>query len=302
MEWPELDPARDAGTWRVLHLASQMLGKLRVRHADWVNHGWHVALQPSANGLAMLPIAAEGGRFALSLDLCDHRIHLLVSDGRSDGVPLAQPNIAKLHAELIAMLDRNGLPSRFHGASQRTCPMPCHSPKTTSPSDYREESAVRLREALRVVVPVFETFRAGFSGKVSPVHFWWGSFDLAVTRFSGRSAPNHPGGVPGLPDRITREAYSHEVSSAGFWPGGAFGADPIFYSYAYPSPVGFAGASVSSGHFDEALGEFVLPYAEVRAASDPAATLLTFLKETYAAAADLGSWDRAALERQVAAP
>ncbi|NJC04898.1 hypothetical protein GGQ97_000691 [Sphingomonas kaistensis] len=301
MEWPELDTARDSGTWRVLHLASQMLGKLRVRHADWVNHGWHVALQPSANGLASLPIAAEGGRFSLSLDLCDHRIHLLVSDGRSDSVPLAQPSIARLHADLIAMLDRNGLPSDFHG---RPNELPDAVPFAEDDrlSDYREESAVRLREVLRVVVPVFETFRAGFSGKVSPVHFWWGSFDLAVTRFSGRRAPDHPGGVPGLPDRITREAYSHEVSSAGFWPGGAFGAAPIFYSYAYPSPDGFSAAAVSRGRFDEALGEFVLPYGEVRSQADPAGTLLTFLQETYAAAADLAQWDRAALERDPVAP
>ncbi|GAA3998383.1 DUF5996 family protein [Sphingomonas humi] len=301
MRWPELDPARDAGTWRVLHLAAQMLGKLRVRHADWVNHGWHVALQPSANGLAMPPIAAPGGRFSLSLDLCDHRIHLLVSDGRRDSLPLAQPSIASLHAGLIAMLDCNGLPRDFHG---RPNELPDALPfaRDHGPADYREDSAVRLREALRVVVPVFETFRAGFAGKVSPVHFWWGSFDLAVTRFSGRLAPVHGGGVPGLPDRITREAYSHEVSSAGFWPGGAAGADPIFYSYAYPSPAGFAEAAVSHGRFDPALGEFVLPYAEVRAAADPAAILLAFLEQTYAAEADLAQWDRAALEREPVAP
>lgn len=301
MNWPELDPARDAGTWRVLHLASQMLGKLRVRHADWVNHGWHVALQPAANGLATLPIAAEGGRFSLSLDLCGHRIHLISSDGRNESVPLAQPSIAALHAALVTMLDRNGLPSDFHGAPNEL-PDALPFAHDEQALDYREDSAVRLREALRAVVPVFETFRAGFAGKVSPVHFWWGSFDLAVTRFSGRQAPDHPGGVPGLPDRITREAYSHEVSSAGFWPGGALGADPIFYSYAYPSPAGFAESPVSHGQFDPALGEFVLPYAEVRSAADPAGTLLTFLQETYAAAADLAGWDRAALERNVAAP
>ncbi|WP_338502058.1 DUF5996 family protein [Sphingomonas kaistensis] len=301
MEWPELDPARDAGTWRVLHLASQMLGKLRVAHSDWVNHGWHVALQPAANGLATLPIAAEGGRFSLSLDLCNHRIHLLVSDGRSDSVPLAQPSIAALHAELIDMLDRHGLPSRFHGTPNELSDAVPFA-EDERPIDYREDSAVRLREALRVVVPVFETFRAGFAGKVSPVHFWWGSFDLAVTRFSGRPAPDHPGGVPGLPDRITREAYSHEVSSAGFWPGGAFGADPIFYSYAYPAPDGFAEAAVSHGAFDAGLGEFVLPYAEVRSTADPADTLLNFLKQTYVAAADLAQWDRAALEREPIAP
>ena len=300
-DWPELDPARDAGTWTLLHLAAQMLGKLRVAHAAWVNHGWHVALQPAVNGLSMAPIAVPGGRFALSLDLCDHQLRLALSDGRSDSIPLAQPSIAELHAGLVGMLERHGLPSRFHGTPNEL-PDAIPFAEDRRPVDYRPESAERLRDALAAIVPVFEQFRAGFAGKVSPVHFWWGSFDLAVTRFSGKSAPEHPGGVPGLPDRITREAYSHEVSSAGFWPGGAFGADPIFYSYAYPSPAGFAEASVTAGRFDQALGEFVLGYDEVRQAADSASILLEFLQSTYAAAADLAGWDRPTLERDPVAP
>lgn len=152
------------------------------------------------------------------------------------------------------------------------------------------------------VEPVFERFRAGFTGKCSPVHFFWGSFDLAVTRFSGRSAPPHPGGVPGLPDRITREAYSKEGSSAGFWPAGIVAAEAIFYSYAYPEPEGFRDRAVSVGTFDATLGEFVLPYADVRASEDPAGMLTTFLQETYEAAADLAHWDRTELERAPVAP
>jgi hypothetical protein len=154
------------------------------------------------------------------------------------------------------------------------------------------------------IVPIFDRFRAGFLGKASPVHFFWGSFDLAVTRFSGRLAPQHPGGIPGLPDRITREAYSHEVSSAGFWPGGVTAAEPIFYSYAYPEPEGFRAAGVSppEAQFDETLGEFVLPYAAVRRAADPEADLMAFLQSSYDAAANLAGWDRAALEREVVAP
>jgi hypothetical protein len=299
--WPALDPTRDAGTWRHLHLASQMLGKLRIAHADWVNHGWHAALQPSANGLATAPIAAGKRRFSLSIDLCDHRLHLTTSEGVTDAVPLAQPSIASLHRDLVAMLDRHGLPSNFHGRPNEVeDALPFAADER--PVDYRPESAERLRDALALIVPVFERFRAGFAGKVSPVHFWWGSFDLAVTRFSGRPAPAHPGGIPGLPDRVTREAYSHEVSSAGFWPGGVAGAAPIFYAYAYPSAEGFSAAAMPHGRFDEALGEFVLPYADVRAAPDPEAMLLDFLEATYAAAADLAAWDRAALERPVAAP
>lgn len=301
MSWPALDPARDAGTWGVLHLASQMLGKLRIAHADWVNHGWHAALQPSASGFATAPIAVGPRRFSLSIDLCDHHIHLTTSEGESDAVPLAQPSIASLHRDLVAMLDRHRLPSSFHGRPNEVeDALPFAADER--PIDYRPDSAERLRNALAHIVPVFERFRAGFAGKVSPVHFWWGSFDLAVTRFSGRSAPTHPGGIPGLPDRVTREAYSHEVSSAGFWPGGVVGADPIFYSYAYPSPEGFADAPVAAGQFDRSLGEFVLRYDEVRAAGDPATMLLDFLQSTYIAAADLANWDRSTLEREPVAP
>lgn len=173
------------------------------------------------------------------------------------------------------------------------------------PRAYDRASTERLRDMLALIVPVFERFRAGFSGKASPVHFFWGSFDLAVTRFSGRTAPPHPGGVPGLPDRVTREAYSHEVSSAGFWPGNAaMPAPPIFYSYAYPAPEGFPDAVIEPGaaKFDADLGEFVLPYADVASAADPGAMLMSFLQSSYAAAADLAKWDRPTLERQPVAP
>jgi hypothetical protein len=152
------------------------------------------------------------------------------------------------------------------------------------------------------MLPVFGRFRAGFAGKASPVHFWWGSFDLAVSRFSGRSAPQHPGGMPGLPDRITREAYTHEVSSAGFWGGGVVGAEPFFYSYIYPEAEGYRSAKVAHGRFDETYGEFVLPYAEVRASTEPERMLLQFFQSTYDAGADLAHWDRAALEREPVAP
>ena len=168
--------------------------------------------------------------------------------------------------------------------------------------DYSRDSAERLREAFAAITPVFERYRAGFTGKSSPVHFWWGSFDLAVTRFSGRPAPEHPGGVPGLPDRITREAYSQEVSSAGFWAGGVVPAEPFFYSYAYPEPEGYRGAKAANGNYDGTFGEFVLPYAKVRASDDPEQQLLDFLQSTYDAAADLAEWDRAALEREPVAP
>jgi hypothetical protein len=301
-EWPELDPQRDGDTFAVLHLASQMLGKIRVAHATWQNHGWHLTLRPRANGLTILPTPSSPGRsFTLTLDLCAHGISLAVSDGERDFVPFAGQTIADIHAALIAMLDRHELPSRFNGRPNEVVDA-VRFEDDRAERRYDADSARRLLTALQLVVPIFERFRAGFLGKASPVHFFWGSFDLAVTRFSGRRAPEHPGGVPGLPDRITREAYSHEVSSAGFWPGGVTAAEPLFYSYAYPEPEGFRSATLASGQFNQDLGEFTLSYRDVRAADDPAAVLSEFLQATYDCAANLAHWDRAALEREPVAP
>ncbi len=251
----------------------------------------------------MPPIAADGQRYELVLDLCAHAIVLRTSKGERDTLPLQATTVADLHRGLIAMLDRHGLPSNFNGRPNEIAdPVPFADDHVPRP--YVRDSAERLRDALARIVPVFERFRAGFAGKASPVHFFWGSFDLAVTRFSGRPAPLHPGGVPGLPDRITREAYSHEVSSAGFWPGGANGGSPLFYSYAYPSPEGFAEAKVApeAARWDKDLGEFVLEYEAVRTDADPDAALLAFLQSTYDAAADLAKWDRAALDCEIGRP
>jgi len=301
-DWPELDPGRDHDTLAVLHLAAQMLGKIRVAHAPWSNHGWHVALQPRSNGLETLPTASGDGRtFTLVLDLCRHAIVLWVSDTARDELPLNAGSIASLHGRLVRMLDQHGLPSTFNGRPNEIDGAVTFA-ADTAPRNYDRRSAEAFREAIAAMLPVFDRFRAGFLGKASPVHFWWGSFDLATTRFSGGRAPVHPGGVPGLPDRVTREAYSHEVSSAGFWAGGAVKAEPFFYSYAYPEPAGFRAATIAHGRFDETFGEYILPYAEVRAASDPDAVLTEFLRSTYDAAANLAQWDRAALEREPVAP
>jgi hypothetical protein len=300
--WPELSVERDHETLAVLHLAAQMIGKIRIAHAPWMNHGWHAALQPNARGLGIMPTEASGGRtFTLTLDLCRHAIVLWISDGGREELPLNAGSIAALHRRLVAMLDVHDLPSTFNG---RPNELPDTVPfaDDTKSRDYDRDSAERFRAALAAVLPVFARFRAGFAGKASPVHFWWGSFDLAVSRFSGRKAPQHPGGVPGLPDRITREAYSDEVSSAGFWAGGATAAEPFFYSYVYPQPDGFRDAQIAYGRFDESFGEFVLPYADVRASGDPDRMLLDFFQSTYDAAADLAKWDRAALEREPVAP
>ena len=301
-DWPELNATRDHETFTVLHLAAQMLGKLRVAHAPWMNHGWHVALQPNARGFSTLPTAAGDGRtFTLTLDLCRHAIVLWASDETREEVPLNAGSIAALHKRLIALLDRHGLPSSFNGKpNEIDGAVPFADDH--APRDYDRDAASRLREAFAAVLPVFARFRAGFEGKASPVQLWWGSFDLAVNRFSGRKAPPHPGGTPGLPDRVTREAYSHEVTSAGFWAGGAVAADPFFYSYVYPEPDGYRATKLRNGHFDQTYGEFILPYGDVRAAADPEASLLDFFQSTYDSAADLAGWDRPALEREPVAP
>ena len=300
--WPELSVERDHKTFALLHLAAQMIGKIRVAHAPWVNHGWHAALQPNARGLGIYPTAASGERtFTLTLDLCRHAIVLWISDGGREELPLNAGSVAALHKRLVAMLDRHDLPTDFNGLPNEL-PDAVPFAQDNARREYDRDSAERLREALAAMLPAFARFRAGFSGKASPVHFWWGSFDLAVSRFSGRSAPPHPGGIPGLPDRITREAYSDEVSSAGFWAGGATAAEPFFYSYIYPEPDGFRTANVTHGKFDETYGEFVLPYAEVRASDDPESLLLEFFQSAYDMAAELAQWDRAALEREPVAP
>jgi hypothetical protein len=301
-DWPELSPERDHETLSILHLASQMLGKIRVAHAPWMNHGWHVALQPNARGLATLPTAASGDRtFTLTLDLCRHAIVLWASDQSREELPLNAGSIAALHHRLIAMLGRHGLPSDFNGTpNEIEGALPFAEDQ--KPRHYDRGSAERLRETLAAIVPVFAQYRAGFIGKASPVQFWWGSFDLAVNVYSGREAPPHPGGIPGLPDRITREAYDREVISVGFWAGGVVPAQPFFYSYIYPEPQGYREAKVAHGRFDETFGEFVLPYADVRAADDPGAMLSEFLESAYGAAADLAKWDRPMLEREPVAP
>jgi hypothetical protein len=301
-DWPVLSIEKDHETFSLLHLAAQMLGKIRVAHAPWVNHGWHVALQPNARGLSTSPTAASGERsFTLTLDLCRHAIVLWVSDGSREEVPLNAGSVAALHRRLIDILDRHGLPSNFDGRPNEIADAITFAEDSAS-REYNRDSAERFRAALAAMLPDFALFRAGFAGKASPVHFWWGSFDLAVSRFSGRKAPPHPGGMPGLPDRIAREAYSDEVSSAGFWAGGMTAAEPFFYSYIYPEPDGYRSAKVAHGHFDETFGEFVLPYEQVRASGDPDRMLLDFFQSTYDAAADLAHWDRAALEREPVAP
>jgi len=295
--WPELSAVRDGPTIATLHLASQIVGKAAVALLPWRNHGWHTALHLHPRGLRTEPLHSPEGPFELGLDLVDHAFTFTDSSGTRQ-VPLRPGTIAGFHGEVTALLGETRRGLRLDPAPNEIEPAVPFA-QDRAERAYDRDSAERLLKVLLQVDRVLRLFRSGFLGKVSPVHFFWGSFDLAVTRFSGRGAPRHPGGVPHLPDSVTREAYSHEVSSAGFWPGGAGpGGGPFFYAYAWPAPEGFAAARVEprQARFDEGYGEFLLDYDVVRCAPDPDATLLAFLDSTYAAAADLARWDRAALE------
>ena len=297
--WPVVAYDQWKDTQATLHLWTQIVGKIRLVQTPWVNHSWHVPLYVTARGLTTSPIPYETRAFEIEFDFLDHRLRVRTSEGRTETLELAPRAVADFYEELFARLKTLGLEIRI-----RT--MPNEIPDATpfehdrQHAAYDAEQAARFWRALVQADRVFKVFRSRFIGKASPVHFFWGSFDLAVTRFSGRRAPPHRGGVPNLPDWVAREAYSHEVSSCGFWPGGEAVPYPVFYAYAYPEPDGFKSASVrpAGAQYNAGLGEFVLPYEDVRQAPSPDAALLDFLQSSYEAAADLGGWDRPALERE----
>lgn len=296
--WPELPYAAWKDTRDTLHLWTQVVGKIRLALTPWLNHSWHVTLYVNARGLTTGPIPCNGRDLQIDFDFIDHVLWLRTSDGHYREVILRPVEVAEFYAEVMAGLEQLGIDVAIN-TMPNEIPGAVRFEQDATHASYDADYANRFWRVLLATHDAFSTFRTCFLGKVSPVHFFWGSFDLAVTRFSGRTAPAHPGGVPGLPDAVAREAYSHEVSSAGFWPGGGGPIDyPAFYSYAYPAPTGFAEAKVqpADAFFSKALGEFLLPYEAVRTAPDPEATLMAFLQSTYAAAADLGKWDRQALE------
>ena len=297
--WPVLEYDEWRDTQATLHRWTQIVGKIRLMQTPWVNHSWHVPLYLTARGLTTSPISYGSRLFSIEFDFVDHQLRIDTTDGRTETLRLAHRAVADFYQELFARLKALGLE-----ISIRTTPneIPDATPldQDWKHATYDAEQATRFWHALAQSDRVFKVFRSRFVGKCSPVHFFWGSFDLAVTRFSGRRAPPHPGGVPNLPDWVAREAYSHEVSSCGFWPGGEVMPYPVFYAYAYPEPEGFKSASLrpAGARYDATLREFILPYEEVRRASSPDRTLLEFLQSSYEAAADLGGWDRSALERE----
>lgn len=295
-QWPDIpwEPWRE--TAAALHRWLQIVGKYRLANTPWENHSWTATLYVVPRGLTTGPIPVGGTVATLTFDVFDDRLLIETARGETGGFDLGPMSVASFADRVRDLAESVGLPFAIDG-------MPNEIPDAIAFAEdhaerpYDGEAVRRFHTALVSIDRVFRRFRTGFLGKVSPSHLFWGSFDLAVTRFSGRRAPLHKGGVPGLPDAVTREAYSHEVSSAGFWAGEGVG-EPMFYSYAYPAPPGFAEQPVgpAGARWDTPLGEFLLPYAAVRASADPEAALMQFLESSYVAAAETGGWDRAALE------
>ncbi len=295
--WPEVPYEEWKETLATLHMWLQIVGKVRVAYVPWVNHQWHVTLHVTSRGLTSRPVPWDGGTFQMDFDFIDHMLHIWRSDGQRGRLELRPRSVADFYHKLLEELRGMGIVVEIHGMPNEVSePIPFE--ENERDGEYQSKYANRFFRVLSSSTRVMEEFRGGFLGKCSPVHLFWGAMDLAVTRFSGGTAPKHPGGIPHLPDWITREAYSHELSSAGFWPGGEAYPYPIFYSYAYPDPPGFSEAQVSprSARWDEGLSEFILPYERVRAAASPEKDLMGFLESTYAAAADLGGWNRTQLE------
>jgi hypothetical protein len=296
--WPDLsDVAALRETCATLQLWTQIVGKIRLSRTPWLNHSWQVTLYVTARGLTSSPIPDGAQTFQIDLDFIDQVLRVQSSGGGQAQLPLRAQPIAEFHAGVMGALAGLGIEARINPLPNEL-PDPVRFDEDHAPRGYDPEVARRFWRALVQADRVFKLFRTGFIGKSSPVHFFWGAADLAVTRFSGRRAPLHGGGVPHLPDAVVREAYSHEVSSAGFWPGGGGIDYPAFYSYAYPEPAGFREARLRPAEvfYSAALGEFILPYEVVRRAPSPDAALLAFLESSYDAAASAGGWDRAALE------
>lgn len=301
--WPALVYRDWRPTCETLHLWTQIVGKIRLAQTPWQTHSWHATLYVTARGLTTSPIPYGARSFQIDFDLVEHALVIRADGGAPRMLPLQAESVARFHSRLFHALDDLGLNVKINGRPNEV-PNPIPFVEDDVHAAYDADYVRRFHRVLLAADRALKHFKTSFLGKSSPVHFFWGSFDLAVTRFSGRPAPPHPGGIPNLPDAVTREAYSHEVSSAGFWPGGGPTDYAAFYSYAYPAPPGFGAARVrpAEAFYAASAGEFLLPYEAMRTSADPDAALREFLQSTYDAAADAAGWDRAALECPRGAP
>jgi hypothetical protein len=297
--WPSISLAEWGDTYATLHRWSQIVGKIRLALATPINHWWHVVFYVTSRGLTTSPMPYRDRTLQIDFDFVDHDLTMTTNDGETRTIALAPRTVADFYRDVMAALSDLDV-------AVRIWPMPVEIPDPIVPfpedrehGTYDAALANRFWRALVQADRVLTGFRGRYLGKASPSHFFWGGFDLAVTRFSGRTAPPHPGGIPNVGDFVAREGYSHELSSAGLWPGGGAIEEAMFYAYAYPEPTGFRDARVepAGAYYHPELREFVLPYEAVRRSDDPDHELLAFLQSTYQAAADLGGWDRAALER-----
>lgn len=296
--WPELPDGTDwFDTLETLHLWTQVIGKIRLVCSPWVNDSWSVPLYVSPTGLHTSVVPYEAESFEWSFDFGHSALDLVTSTAQQRRIELHPRTVADFYAEVMDAMDSVGMPVSINTTPNEIADA-VPFPEDTEHDRYDPDHARLLWRALHDAHRVFTRFRAGFLGKASPVHFFWGSFDLATTRFSGRLAPPHPGGMPNFPDDVAREAYSHELTSCGFWPGNHASPSPIFYAYAYPTPGGYASSTVepSSAFWLEDLGEFALRYADVERAEDPDDLLLSFVESAHAKAAELADWDRGRLE------
>ena len=296
-EWPDLQYDKLKDTIATVQLWTQIVGKIRLAKMPWLNHSWHVTFTVSPQGLTTGGIDYDDGIFELTFDFINHYLLITTSEGDNETVSLYPRTVASFYKEVFDKLSALNIEVKIYAKPNEIDPaIPFEEDEIHQ--SYDNEQINLFWKALLKIEPVFNKFRAGFSGKCSPVHFFWGGFDLAVTRFSGREAPKHPGGAPNIPLKVMQESYSHEVSSAGFWPGNDAFPHPAFYSYTYPTPADFGTQKVlpKEAFYSKEMGEFFLMYDDVRKAAFPEKMLTEFLQSTYDAAADTGNWDKKALE------
>lgn len=300
--WPELSYAKGRETYQTLHLWSQIVGKIKLATMPWINHSWHITLMVTPSGLTTGTLFSNGKYFQIEFNFLKHQLQIMTSKNEERTFDLKSLSVGDCYRNVLSALENLGIEVEINPVpNELENPTPLDKDERSS---FEPEAANALHLALLHANDVFTRFRARFTGKCSPVHFFWGSFDLAVTRFSGREAPPHPGGIPNLPDWVTREAYSHEVCSCGFWPGNDALPEAAFYCYIYPEPQGFKTAAVKpeAAYYHKDMGEFILPYKEVQKADNPSQVLSDFLQSTYTSAAGLAQWDRQSLERSEVFP